>query len=171
MEGNSCCETYLQRNRTCTLTPFSLSWRVVICSRRRRLPNRRRHVHECRCRGSSFPGTYYGRIHQESSSRNDASSFSTIALQGTVVSGFFFLARKPPVTSKTHRRDSEKKYTEPKQKHQWHDSCHVCSTTKHTQKWHRWRSIGAWMKSQTTAVAAMNAVPSTQRERENTQKL
>jgi hypothetical protein len=27
------------------------------------------------------------------------------------------------------------------------------------------------MKSQTTAVAAMNAVPSTQRERENTQKL
>jgi hypothetical protein len=31
---------------------------------------------------------------------------------------FFFLARKPPVTSKTHRRDSDKKYTEPKQKHQ-----------------------------------------------------
>jgi hypothetical protein len=102
MEGNSCWETYLQRNRTCTLTPFSLSWRVVISSRR--LPNRRRHVHECRSRGTSrLAGTYYGRIYQEGSSRNGSSSFSTISLQGPVVAGFFSLRENHQL----HRRHTE----------------------------------------------------------------
>jgi hypothetical protein len=52
---------------------------------------------------ANFPGTYYGRIHQEGSNRNDASSFSTISLQGTVVAGFLSLRENHQL----HRRHTE----------------------------------------------------------------
>jgi hypothetical protein len=91
---------------------------------------------------ANFPGTYYGRIHQEGNSRNDASSFSKISLQGTVLTGFFSL-RENHELHRTHTEEIQRRNTPNRNKNTNATILVMSIPVQNTQKWHKWRSIGA----------------------------
>jgi hypothetical protein len=118
---------------------------------------------------ANFPGTYYGRMHQEGSSRNDASSFSTISLQGTVVAGFFPCEKTTSYIEDTQKRFREEIHrTEIKTPVPRFLSCqfHYKTHTKVTQI-----AINRCMNEITNHNSVSNVRRSKHREREHTQKL